>query len=86
MTHALLAVDLNPQYAGLWPVAKRAWAEIAQVDPVLVLVATRDEVPAELATDPSVRVFEPEPEINTALQAQCIRLLYPALLDARRAA
>jgi hypothetical protein len=83
LSHALLAVDLNPQYARLWPVAKRAWAEIAHVEPVLVLVARRNAVPPELATDPSVLVFEPEPSIHTAFQAQCIRLLYPALLEAQ---
>ena len=81
LTHALLAVDLNPGYAGLWPVAKRAWAEIAGVEPVLVLVAAADAVPEELGSDPAVHVFEPLPDISTALQAQCIRLLYPALLD-----
>src|SRR5207237_1295935 len=29
LTHALLAADLNARYVGLWPVAKRAWAELA---------------------------------------------------------
>ena len=82
LSHALLAADLNPQYVGLWPVAKRAWVEIARVEPVLVLVAERHTVPPALATDPTVVVFEPEPSLHTAFQAQCIRLLYPALLDA----
>ncbi|HUZ80793.1 MAG TPA: hypothetical protein VMU73_00970 [Gaiellaceae bacterium] len=82
LTHALLAVDLHPGYAGLWPVAKRAWSEIAEVEPILVLLADDADVPAELAADPAVRVFRPEPGLDTALQAQCIRLLYPALLDA----
>lgn len=63
--------------------AKRAWSEIAEVEPILVLVADDADVPAALAADPAVHVFRPEPGLNTALQAQCIRLLYPALLDAK---
>jgi hypothetical protein len=47
----------------------------------LVLVAERGEVPESLAGDPAVHVFEPEPSLDTAFQAQCVRLLYPALLD-----
>src|SRR5581483_2451822 len=82
LTHALLAVDLNPRYANLWPVARRAWAEIAGLEPVLVLVSGADTVPPELVGDPAVQLFEPEPSLSTAFQAQCIRLLYPALLEA----
>ena len=82
LTHALTAVDLNPRYLDLWPVARRAWAEIAEVEPILVLVAEPRDVPAQLADDPAVRVFHPEPTLSTVFQAQCIRLLYPALLEA----
>ena len=81
VSHVLLAVDLNPRYLGLLPLAKRAWAQIAGVEPVLVLVAPRDAVPPDLAADDAVHVFEPEPALDTAYQAQCIRLLYPALLE-----
>jgi hypothetical protein len=82
LSHALLATDLHPSYASLWPVAKRAWAQITGLEPILVLVADREAVPPELADDPAVHLFEPEPSLNTAFQAQCIRLLYPALLEA----
>jgi len=81
LTHMLTAVDLNPRYVGLWPLAARAWTEITQLEPILVLVAHRDAVSAELAADPRVRIFEPEPSLSTVFQAQCIRLLYPALLE-----
>lgn len=47
-----------------------------------MLVAEEDDVPPALRTDESVRVFAPVGGLHTALQAQCIRLLYPALLDA----
>src|SRR5207302_9814040 len=55
------------------------------LEPVLVLVAEADAVPQHLADDPAVRIFEPECSLHTAFQAQCIRLLYPALLEARGA-
>jgi hypothetical protein len=82
LTHALLATDLNPRYVDLWLVAKQAWSKITRLEPVLVLVAAPDAVPQALAGDPAVYVFDPEPTLDTAFQAQCIRLLYPALLDA----
>jgi hypothetical protein len=85
LTHMLTAVDLNPRYLDLWPVVRRAWSEIAAVDPILVLVAARNAVPPELAGDAGVRIFEPEPGLSTVLQAQCIRLLYPALLESEGA-
>jgi hypothetical protein len=81
LTHALIASDLNPHYLDFWPLARRAWSEIAGLEPLLVLVAEPAEVPPLLRDDPSVHVFPPVSGVHTAFQAQCIRLLYPALLD-----
>jgi hypothetical protein len=81
LTHVLIGCDLNPQYLDFWPLARRAWREVAGLEPILVLIAEPDQAPEELRDDPSVHVFAPVPEMHTALQAQCIRLLYPALLD-----
>jgi len=53
--------SLGPSYVGNWPTAKRAWAEAGGVEPLLVLVASRDETPSDLADDPGMHVFEPEP-------------------------
>jgi len=78
---ALLACDLNPGYLGFWPLAARAWEEIVGVEALLVLVAGEGQVPPELAADPRVLRFDPLPGLHTTFQAQCIRLLYPALLD-----
>lgn len=80
-----MAVDLSTSYLDLWPVARRAWKEIARLEPVLVLIAEPDAVPPKLEADPAVRVFPPEPDLHPAFQAQCIRLLYPPLLDAEGA-
>lgn len=77
----LLACDLNPDYLGFWPSTRRAWREIVGVDATLVLIARRDEVPSELRDDPDVIPFEPVAGVHTAFQSQCIRLLYPALVE-----
>lgn len=81
LTDVVVSSDLNPRYLGAWEVTRRAWREIGGVQPHLILVAHASEVPAAFAADPLVHVFEPVPGLHTAFQAQCIRLLYPALLE-----
>lgn len=77
----LMACNLNRDYLDFWPSARLAWKEIAGLDAMLVLVAGADEVPAGLRDDPDVVRFEPLPGVHTTFQAQCIRLLYPAVVD-----
>lgn len=74
----LVACNDNPKYLKFWQVVKRAWWQIVGVPCILVYVA--DTIPEDLKTDPAVRHFKPIPGWPTATQAQCIRLLYPALL------
>ena len=81
LTHALVASDLNPLYLDFWPLVRRAWSEVTGLEAVLVLIARTDDVPEHLQGDPAVVVFEPLPGVHTAFQAQCIRLLYPALVE-----
>lgn len=81
---ALTASDLTPGYLDFWPLARRAWCDLIGVDALLVVVAARAEAPAELLADPSVTFFEPIEGLHSAFQAQCIRLLYPALLSDQR--
>ncbi|MGI8421327.1 MAG: hypothetical protein ACR2MU_03560 [Gaiellaceae bacterium] len=81
LTHVLVSSDLEPRYLESWPLAARAWPAVAGLEPVLVLVAREAEVPAPLRDDPRVHVFEPLDGVHTAFQAQCVRLLYPALLQ-----
>jgi hypothetical protein len=80
LARALVASDLNRYYLDCWPLARHAWKEVAGLEPALVLVAPAAEVPEELRRDELVHVFEPVAGVSTAFQAQCIRLLYPALL------
>ncbi len=81
LSHALTACDLNPDYLEYWSHTKRAWLEIVGIEPMLVLIADDGDIPAELSEDPYVVSFAPIPGVHTALQAQCIRLLYPALVE-----
>jgi hypothetical protein len=81
LTGVLLASDLNPDYLEFWPSTRRAWSQIVGIEPILVLVATAASVPSELRNDPAVIPFEPLEGVHTAFQAQCIRLLYPALVE-----
>jgi hypothetical protein len=76
----LLACDLNRDYLEFWPSTRRAWEEIVGIDARLVLVAADSKVPVELRDDPAVIRFDPLPGVHSAFQAQCIRLLYPALV------
>ena len=82
LSHVLVACDLNPRYLESWPLASRGWEEVTNLEPVLVLVADEAEAPEELRRDPRVHFFKPLHGVHTAFQAQCLRLLYPALLDA----
>jgi hypothetical protein len=81
LSHVLVASDLNPRYLECWPLAAEAWQAVAGLEPVLVLIARESDVPPELRADARVHVFDPLPGLHTAFQAQCIRLLYPALLE-----
>ncbi len=81
LSHALVACDLNPHYLESWRLVSRGWEEVTGLEPLLVLVADRAKAPPELLRDPRVHLFQPLPGLHTAFQAQCIRLLYPALLE-----
>ena len=77
----LLACNENPHYLDFWPIVRRAWLQIVGIRAVLVFVG--GELPAGLQDDPDVIFFKAIPSWPTATQAQCIRLLYPALLAGR---
>ena len=74
----LVACNDNPKYLDFWPLVKEAWWLIAKLPCVLVYIG--ETLPEALAKDKAVKHFKPIPGWPTATQAQCIRLLYPALL------
>lgn len=81
---ALVASDLNPEYLEFYPLVRRTWEEVVGVPALLVLIA--DAIPAGLEEHAAtIRLFPPLPGVHTAFQAQCVRLLYPALLEAEAA-
>lgn len=77
LDRAIVSTDTNPTYIEFWPIVARAWKELIGVQPTLALIAPADVVVDETVGD--VIRFEPLPGIPTALQAQVIRLLLPAL-------
>jgi hypothetical protein len=73
----ILATDANPTYIEFWPVVAQAWTNLTGLRPTLALIADSSiEVDESLG---DVIRFDPIPGIPTALQAQTIRLLLPAL-------
>ena len=79
ITHCVVASDANPEYYEFWPTVKRAWREICGVKAVLVMVA--DRVPKPLQSEADVILWQPVDGVHPGFQAQCIRLLYPALVE-----
>ncbi len=73
---AILACDSNPNYTQFWPVVARAWADRIGVNPTLYYIGHNcrlDKCGGEIVE------IDPIPNIRTSFQAQCIRLLVPAL-------
>ena len=80
LSACLVSCDLNPLYLDFFPVIRQLWMEVVGVRIKLVLIA--DAIPPALdAWADDIVLFPPLPGINTAFQAQCIRLLYPALME-----
>ena len=75
----LVSCDLNPMYYPYFPLVRQCWKNIVGIDCILILIAK--EVPYELLSEKEhIILFPPLPNIPTAFQAQCIRLLYPSML------
>ena len=74
----LVACNENTHYLQFWPIVKRSWWDLVGVPCVMVYVG--ETLPDDLKDDKAVLHFKPIPSWPTATQAQCIRLLYPALL------
>ncbi len=76
----LVASDLNSFYLDFYPQVNRVWRDLVGVPAKLALIA--EDIPAPLkplADD--IILIEPIPGVHTAFQAQCIRLLLPALME-----
>jgi hypothetical protein len=81
LSHVVIACDLNPDYLEFWPLTSQAWEEIVGIEPLLLVIGDEKAVPRKLRVDDRVRIIPPVAGVHTAFQAQCIRLLYPALME-----
>jgi hypothetical protein len=78
----LVACDLNGNYTDFVPLVFKLWKNIVKVKVKLVLIS--EYIPSVL--DPfkdDIILFRPIENIPTAFQAQCIRVLYPSLLESK---
>jgi len=75
----LVACNENTKYLDFWPIVKEAWHLVGLP---CIMVYVGETLPPSLEGDSAVRHFKPIAGWPTATQAQCIRLFYPALLEA----
>ena len=76
----LLSCDLNSIYYEFFPLVKKYWKEKVGIECILILVG-RELPHCLLQEKESIIMFPPIQGIPTGFQAQCIRLLYPCLLE-----
>lgn len=80
LKYCLVACDLNNKYLHYYPFVKKYWKNIVGIDTILILIS--DHIPESLLEyKDDIILFEPIDNIPTAFQAQCIRVLYPCLID-----
>jgi len=80
ITKCVVACDLNEMYYSFYPLVRKYWKNMIDVDTILILIG--DYIPDSLQIyKDEIILFTPIPNIHTAFQAQCIRVLYPSLLS-----
>lgn len=79
LASVLLACNENTKYLDFWPSVRESWRRIVGIPCMMVYVG--EQLPAHLYGDAGVIFFRALPGWPTATQAQCVRLLYPALLE-----
>jgi hypothetical protein len=73
--HVVVASN-HSRYLQYWPSVKKAWQNIG-INPIMIYVGTENHY----SSDKNVKFFKQIENMSTVFQAQCIRLLYPALID-----
>jgi len=79
LTCALVSCNRNPLYFDFWPLVKHAWNEIVGIKAKCILIA--DEKPPGFEDDEDIILFPSFDDLSDVFISQCIRLLYPALLE-----
>lgn len=77
----LTATDSNPLYSDFIPMFVSSWKRLFPECDVCVLLISNSLPDNLLDYKDSIRLIEPNPNLHTAFQAQCIRLLYPQLIE-----
>lgn len=76
----VVASDLNKNYSDFLPLVKHCWETKVGVKIKCILIS--DYIPNELKLySDDIILFSPIKNVPTAFQAQCIRLLYPCILE-----
>ncbi len=75
----LVSCDMNPLYYTFYPLVKKYWNDIG-VNTKLILISNSIPIELEIYKE-DIILFNPILNINPAFQAQCIRILYPSLMD-----
>jgi len=77
---ALVACDLNTNYIHFLPLVLKTWKDTVGIDVKLILIS--EFLPENLIDyKNNIILFKPIENIPTAFQAQCIRILYPCILN-----
>lgn len=82
LTHVLTATNEKKLYIQFIPLIIKTWKKVVKLTPKIVLVANKIPKQYEQYKD-HIILFPPVKNIPTSFQAQCIRLIYPALLDTK---
>ena len=77
---AIVSCDLNMNYLSFFPIVHLLWNKLIKIPVKLILIS--ETIPNFLNKyKKDIILFNPIKNINTAFQAQCIRLLYPCLFN-----
>jgi hypothetical protein len=77
---ALTASDLNTNYLDFLPLVIKTWKNIVKINVKIILISKY--IPENLIIyKNNIILFEPIENIPTSFQSQCIRILYPCILE-----
>ena len=84
VTKVIVSCDSSGDYAEMFPLVRETWKRICDYECIALFIG--DELPAVLQEENekvpgSVILFKPVLNMHTTFQAQCIRLLYPCLME-----
>ena len=80
LKYCIVSANANAGYYEFVPIVCDIWKKLLDIEVIVIYIG--HILPSELKQyESNIKMFEPIPNIHTAFQAQCIRLLYPSLLN-----